>query len=303
MKYIDSIQFHSGSREELLPDYSTEFPYLASHVTLGSSTRDFTPWHWHPAVELFYMERGALDYFTPQTEYRFVTGSAGFINSNVLHRTSVPDGGSSIQLLHLFDPSFLAGAHGSLTEKKYILPLTTAPALDLFALSADDPAQRRLIEQIRNTFRIPEHAPGYEMLLRNALSEIWFSLFEQTERLRSQSSSSGKTNDKLKLLIAYIYEHYPEKISISALAQAAYLSERECFRVFQEHLHTTPFEYLKNCRLQSACRMLTQTDESVSAIGYACGLGSSSYFGKTFRDFYGCTPSQYREKWQDSDRK
>ena len=141
------------------------------------------------------------------------------------------------------------------------------------------------------------------MLLRNALSEIWLAIFEQTEGLRNQSSSSGKTNDKLKLLIAYIYEHYPEKISISDLAQAAYLSERECFRVFKEHLHTTPFEYLKNCRLQSACRMLTQTDESVSAIGYACGLGSSSYFGKTFRDFYGCTPSQYRGKWQDSDIK
>ncbi len=31
-----------------------EFPIFASHESLGSSTRDFTPWHWHPCCPNFF---------------------------------------------------------------------------------------------------------------------------------------------------------------------------------------------------------------------------------------------------------
>ena len=100
-------------------------------------------------------------------------------------------------------------------------------------------------------------------------------------------------------MMTYIYEHYAEKITISELAASAYLSQRECFRVFQENLHATPCEYLKNYRIQRACQMLAKTTATITAIGYACGLGSNSHFGKVFRETIGCTPRQYREKWQD----
>ena len=30
--------------------------------------------------------------------------------------------------------------------------------------------------------------------------------------------------------------------------------------------------------------------------------GSSSYFGKVFRKYAQCTPSEFRKKWQDCDR-
>ena len=50
-----------------------------------------------------------------------------------------------------------------------------------------------------------------------------------------------------------------------------------------------------------ACRLLRETQRSVSEIGYTCGLGSSSYFGKVFREVTGSTPTDYRAKWQDRD--
>jgi AraC-like DNA-binding protein len=47
--------------------------------------------------------------------------------------------------------------------------------------------------------------------------------------------------------------------------------------------------------------MLSKGRESITSISHACGLGSSSYFGKVFREHVGCTPIEYRKKWQDSD--
>jgi transcriptional regulator GlxA family with amidase domain len=103
-------------------------------------------------------------------------------------------------------------------------------------------------------------------------------------------------------MMIYIHDHFAEKISVRDLAAAAFLSERECYRVFQNCLHMTPTEYLTSIRLQMACRMLAETRESVTDIGHACGLGSSSYFGKTFREHTGYTPLEYRRKWQDNDK-
>ena len=59
-------------------------------------------------------------------------------------------------------------------------------------------------------------------------------LFELSRPMQEKGGKYNKNNDKIKLMMAYIHEHYSEKISISELAAAAYLSERECFRVFHD---------------------------------------------------------------------
>ena len=49
-------------------------------------------------------------------------------------------------------------------------------------------------------------------------------------------------------------------------------------------------------RLQAACQMLARSEMSLTEIGRASGLGSSSYFGKLFREAMGCTPSERSEE-------
>lgn len=102
-------------------------------------------------------------------------------------------------------------------------------------------------------------------------------------------------------MMIYIHEHYAEKFSIVEIAAAAFCSERECFRVFRDCLHMTPIEYIKIYRLQIACNMLSKGRESITFISHACGLGSSSNFEKLFREHVGCTPIEYRKRWQDND--
>ncbi len=57
-------------------------------------------------------------------------------------------------------------------------------------------------------------------------------LFGLSRPMREKKGEHNKSNDKIKLMMVYIHEHYGEKISIPELAAAAYLSERECYRVF-----------------------------------------------------------------------
>ena len=147
-----------------------------------------------------------------------------------------------------------------------------------------------------HTFDISEKEFGFEIHLRAVLSEIWIRIFQQAVPLLAQPPKLRKNNDKIKDLMIYVHQHYSEKLVISQLASAVFLSERECFRIFQECLHMTPMQYIQNYRLQMACQMLAETRASVTEISHACGLGSSSYFGKVFREYMNCTPGEYRQK-------
>lgn len=300
MKDIQKIEFHTGSREELLPNYSDDFPYIASRVALDQYIGRSAPWHWHGAIEIFYMESGALEYYTPRGKMLFPAGSGCMINSNVLHMTkALSKTEKNVHLVHLFDSSLLAGKHGSRIEQKYITPIVAAPQIEMIPLFPENPAHKEILDLILKAFYIPDHAFGYEIKLQEALLEIWLMLFEQSASLAGRNGTSDKNSDKIKQMMIYVHEHYSEKISISQLAAAAYLSERECFRVFHDCLHTTPAEYIKSYRLQAACRMLADGRESVTTISQTCGLGNSSYFGKVFREYAHCTPLEYRKKRQD----
>lgn len=302
MKNIYSIEFHTGSKEELLPDFASDYPYIASRVELDQHIGRYTPWHWHKAVELFYMESGNLEYHTPGGKLLFPAGSGGMVNSNVLHMTkAISQTEKNIQLLHIFDVSLLAGEQGSRIEQKYITPVTAAPQIEIIPLFPGNKAEEKILQLIMEAFHFSNDEFGYEVKLREALSEIWLMLFELSRPMDEKKREHSKSNDKIKMMMIYIHEHYQEKISISELAAAAYLSERDCFRVFHDCLHMTPAEYIRAYRLQAACQMLAKGQEPVTVISHECGLGSSSYFGKVFREYAHCTPLEYRKKWQDYD--
>lgn len=303
MKTISHIEFHTGSKEERLPGFTPEFPYIASRLELSPFMGHFVPWHWHKSVELFYMESGVLEYDTPRGKLIFPAGSGGLVNSNVLHMTRPQAGsGENIQLLHLFDPMLIAGEQGGRIEQKYVTPIVTAPQIEILGLYPGDPEQAGILDAIRRSFSLSEHGFGYEIELREVLSGIWVRLLAMARPMLEEKEDHGRTNDKIKSMMAYVHEHYAEKISVAKLAAAGFSSQRECFRAFRDCLHMTPVDYMRSYRLQMACRLLAEGRESITAISHACGLGSSSYFGKVFREDLGCTPLEYRRKWQDNDR-
>lgn len=308
MKTIQTIQIIEHTKEEILPEFSSDFPYIATCAELNKYADPFTPWHWHKAIELFYIESGSLEYHTPHGKWIFPAGSGGMVNSNILHRSLFQQKAKkNVQLLHLFESSLLSGEQGSRIEQKYILPITTASNIELIPLYPNQPAQIDILENIKDAFHFSENEWGYELKLREQLVHIWLKIFE-LEQSSIQNASIQKQNgsysdEKLKAILIYIHEHFQEELSIEHLSQAVHLSKRSCFRLFQDSLHMTPMEYIRDYRLQIACRMLTQSNSSITEIAYLCGIGSSSYFSKIFRTKFHCTPFEYRKQWHDCHKK
>ena len=253
-------------------------------------------------AELFYLEQGGLEYETPQGKTAFTAGSGGCVNSNVLHMSRAKDGdGAVASLLHIFNPLLISGQSGSIIDRKYVSPLMTASHVEIIGLYPDQPSHVPVLEALRQSFRISEGGYGYEIRLRAALSEIWCSLLAMAETMEKGSKYNSRSSQKIKIMLAFIHKHCGDKLSVKEIAASAFISERECFRAFRDCLNMTPVEYVTSCRLQRACWMLSEGNEPITSICQTCGLGSSSYFGKVFRSCMGCSPKEYRLKWQNSD--
>lgn len=302
MKKVYELILKSDTNEEYLPGYSDDFPIISSYVELDRYPERFTPWHWHNTLELFYIKNGALDYYTPHGAITFTKGSGGLVNSDILHMTKLHPGiQNNIQYVHLFDPMFISGGKNNLIDRKYVMPLVQNSQIELLPLFSDVPEHTEVLNLIHESFQLEENELFFELYLKQKLMEIWTCLLDLFhDHIKRQYKAQQKSNVQIKQMMLYVQAHYSEKISVKQLADAAFLSERECYRIFQECLHMTPVEYIRSHRLQMACRMLTGDRMTLTQISHACGLGSSSYFGKLFKEYIGCTPLEYRRRLAES---
>ncbi len=300
MLHVTGIDLNPDSREEHLPGYTPRFPHIASLVQGTSYFGGKAPWHWHESVELFHVRQGAILYRTPHCEHVMRAGNGGMVNSNVLHSTQILKPEAELELvLHLFSPALVAGVPGGTVEEQYVRPLVQDKEKELILLDPADAAQAETLALLRQSFALDETAYGYELRLQAALGEIWARLAAQTHpRPGAEEKAVTAAQQKLKQMMVYINTHYAEKLTVPMLAAAAYCSERECYRAFQSCLHTSPTDYIRTVRLQSACKLLLETDRTVTDIAQSCGFGTSSYFGAQLHAETGCTPTEYRVKWR-----
>ena len=97
--------------------------------------------------------------------------------------------------------------------------------------------------------------------------------------------------------VQYIAEHFRQTVELSTLAQISGLSEGHFCRVFKNHTHMRPIEYIINLRIESAKDLLLEKPErQISDIAALVGYSSASYFSKNFREKTGMSPDEYRKK-------
>ena len=261
------------------------------------------PWHWHEEFEIGYVTGGSVLYKTNRTSYLLHEGDAIFINSGVLHylQSQEPKRETRMQI-QFFDRTFLAGAVGSLLDIKYIAPVSESEQLDAIPFFAGDPGSRPFLELIQQgPILCTERKSFFEMRLRTLFSELWEEIYSRAmtlQRLRQKSSRTAE-DERMKRMMGYIQEHFREKLTVRAIAECIPISERECFRLFQNSIGITPAEYLLSVRLENAQVLLMNTDRSILDIALETGFGTSSYFGKVFRQQNHVTPLQYRKLGQE----
>ena len=104
----------------------------------------------------------------------------------------------------------------------------------------------------------------------------------------------GNQSEKLIVAVELMEANIREPISQTELASYVGLSRRQLQRIFQRYLMTTPSRHYLQIRLLRARELLHQTSMSLVEIASLTGFVSSSHFSKSYKDFYGYSPSAER---------
>lgn len=109
-----------------------------------------------------------------------------------------------------------------------------------------------------------------------------------------QPDGRHPTYDRLHRAITYLQQHYAANVRIRTLAGLADLSIAQLERHFRRVFLLTPHQVLNKLRIDAAMRHL-RSDDSIAAIGAACGFADQSAFARRFKATVGMTPRSYRE--------
>lgn len=101
--------------------------------------------------------------------------------------------------------------------------------------------------------------------------------------------------DQLQPAFDYLESHLREpKLPVVTLAAAAGVSEGHFRRLFKQLTGVTPNAYLRRCRVERACHLLTTTRLELGDIAARCGFTDRHFFHQVFRKHVGTTPGRYR---------
>lgn len=96
--------------------------------------------------------------------------------------------------------------------------------------------------------------------------------------------------------IDYLHSHFREDVPMEYLAQLEQVSLTTLRSMFHSHTGVSPNAYLITLRLDEACRLLQQTDLSVSDIAAEVGYTDPYYFSRIFKKKLGKSPLRYRKE-------
>jgi len=102
--------------------------------------------------------------------------------------------------------------------------------------------------------------------------------------------------EAIQKTLNHIEKHIREEIPIEELAEIAALSLFYYQRLFARLVKRPVREYIKLRRLARACGTLRDKENRIIDVALEYGFQSHETFTRAFKDTYGLTPAQYRDK-------
>lgn len=129
-----------------------------------------------------------------------------------------------------------------------------------------------------------EQAAEYIRRLTEAIREIC--------RISSQNTITGIT-EKTK---SYILSNLGSDLSLTAIGQEIGFNPIYLSRVFKQIEGTSIREYIENCRMEMAKRLIVNSRMKIYEIAEKCGYQNTAYFIKIFKAHFGMTPQECRDR-------
>ncbi len=145
---------------------------------------------------------------------------------------------------------------------------------------------------------LPSPVLGGQQLVKNYLELFLISVMRALTEVPPGERTLSSRGDWNRPLVQYILqmmqEHLRGHLSVDEICEQTKYSRSYIFREFKSAVGESLINHFNRMKMQEAARMLSAGGNSVKSVSEALGFDTPNYFARTFRQFEGMTPSQYR---------
>jgi len=266
----------------------------------GKSFKLFSPrlrntflWHYHPEIELVYVEADAGIRHVGSHISGYMQSDLVFIGSNIPHLNFDYRLRSDYhQVVIQLRADFLGSAISQAPELSTIHRLFKKASSGVaFGIKTKDLVAEKLKQlQYLNSFQQLMELISIFQTLANAND---FELLNDDDM-----SIRFFLKDKIRMgaIYEYIDANYNRKPDVNVVAEKVHLTTPAFCRYFKRQTNMTFTDFVNQYRIDMAKNHLMQ-DKNITETCYAVGFESLSYFNKLFNRIVGQNPSDFKKSW------
>jgi len=250
-------------------------------------------WHYHPEIELVYINGGAGKRRIGSHISYYTDGDLILIGSNLPHCGFTDKfTGNKNEILVQMKSDFLGQTFFDIPEMKKIQNLLEV-AKGGIAFSGS--TKQILGDKMENL----DNQNDFERILSilHILNEL--ALSNEFKVLNAEGFSletEVKDNDRINIIFNYVKNNFQEDIPLMEIADMVSMTVPSFCRYFKKITNKTFVQFVNERRLVHASKLLTEQSMSITEVCFECGFNNFSHFNKSFKAFTGQNPSEYRKQ-------
>tara|TARA_B100000900_G_scaffold413156_1_gene436490 strand:- start:8458 stop:9324 length:867 start_codon:yes stop_codon:yes gene_type:complete len=282
----------------LRPDYESISPDLGHSYKYGSydinsPNNNKLRWHYHPEVELVYINSGVGKRQVGTHLSNYTEGDLVLIGSYLPHTgftKGFNDGQKEVVIQ--FNQDIFNNAFNGIEELKSINHLLELSKKGIVFSGA-----------IKDDVGIRMEGIKYETQLDGLLTFIKIlydlSIYKEKQILNAEGYafiSSPMENKRLKIIFNYIRDNFMDQIPLDDIAATVYMTPQSFCRFFKISTNKTFTNFLNEYRINHATKLLSETDQDIKSICFKSGFNNLSNFFRNFKRITNQTPNSYRDQ-------
>jgi AraC-like DNA-binding protein len=268
-----------------------EFEEGRSFKLFSPSLKNCFFWHYHPEIELVYVEASNGIRHVGKNISDFKESDLLLIGSNVPHLNfDYRIQTECKQLVLQMRENFLQDLIVPIPEFENIKQLLDRSYL---GLSFSGETKKIVVDKLHS---IKDENSFISFIGLIEILQILANSAEVKELNSEDTRIKWFLNDKIRMgtIYDYIHENYDKKTNVNEIAEMVSLSTPAFCRYFKKQTNMTFTDFVNNYRINQAKLLLLQ-NSCVTEVCFQVGFESLSYFNKLFKKYIGETPSAFKK--------
>ena len=276
--------------EKVEPQFGSSITYKRFHEFQENAKPS---WHFHPEIQITYIKEGSGKRYIGNHMSAFSNGNLMLLGPNIPHYGF--DLGISrepLEVLVQFKEDFLGVDFFSKTEFSKINQLIERSKS---GLSFYGETKRFVGERLENM----HHKDPLERLISLIRILEVLASSDEVEVLNIDGyhlSIKKQDNNRIDAVYDHVRKNYDSHISLEEMAELTMMTIPAFCRFFKKTTQKTFTQFVNEFRIVHACKLLAETDQTITEISFDCGFNNFSHFNKQFNVITGKNPSGYRKE-------